>query len=247
MNALLAARLTTIAAIAVAATVLVVVLGVPGAKGEGKDLTGTAHNVGSAGQEPCVLCHVPAEEGGETFWAQPPNSTGLFAGIRPLCFSCHDGTVTASAAYVFNPTTPTHLSNPAVRGEDCDRCHDPHDRGYGKFLKWPMGADMCFNCHTQAGPTNHPVDVDAIAYGVIPTDSTFDPSAGDFSGTRLFNQAGTGPGNYIKCMTCHSPHGGAPGTALMTVAFEKVGHESFLPLCLNCHFNRAPGAGGLPR
>ncbi len=204
--------------------------------GKDKDVARTTHNVAAPGVSPCSLCHIPRDPLGEVLWAQPTNSTGSFAGIRPLCFSCHDGTVTAVGAYVFDPTTPTHLSNPAVRGADCDRCHDPHETGFGKFLKYGRGANICQNCHTRAGPSDHPVNVNATARGIVPKDSAFDPYKGDFSGTRLWDIEGTGPGDLVKCMSCHAPHGGAPGTALSSIAFTESGHQSFLPLCVNCHY-----------
>lgn len=206
-----------------------------GALGKDKDVSGTRHNVSAPGVSPCTMCHIPQDEDGKALWAGNANQSGLFAGMRPLCFSCHDGTVTAVGAYVFNPSTPTHLSSPGIRGQDCDRCHDPHDTGAGKFLKYTGGANICQNCHASAGPTNHPINVDAIAAGVVPVDRDFDPYSGDFSGTRLWNAGGTGPGPYVKCMSCHSPHGGAPGTKLSTIRFTGTGHSDFLPLCMNCH------------
>ncbi|HLB27065.1 MAG TPA: cytochrome c3 family protein, partial [Dehalococcoidia bacterium] len=123
---------------------------------------------------------------------------------------------------------------PGVRGQDCTRCHDPHETGYGKFLKLPGGADFCRNCHFRAGPTDHPVDIDALKAGIAPADSHWDPESGDFSATRLWNAEGTGPGSFVKCLTCHSPHGAQPDTAINTVAVSPLDGSS-VSLCQSCH------------
>ena len=232
-------------ALAASTAVAVLVLGTNVVLGKNKEVAGTKHDVAAPGVSPCTLCHIPKDPQGDMVWSLPPNNTGLYAGMRPLCFSCHDGTVTAVGAYVFDPTTPTHKSNPGLKGEDCDRCHDPHETGYGKFVKYARGANMCQNCHSRAGPSDHPVNVNAIAKGIVPKDSAFDPYKEDFSGTRLWNLEGTGPGDYVKCLTCHAPHGGAPNTALSTIAFTSTGHTSFLPLCANCHFKWGTDEGAL--
>ncbi len=88
--------------------------------------------------------------------------------------------------------------------------------------------------NVRAGPTDHPIDVDPAVTGRVPVDSTWDPNHGDFSGTRLWNAEGTGPGNLVKCLTCHSPHGAQPGTEINTISFSPT-DQSYLPLCANCH------------
>jgi predicted CXXCH cytochrome family protein len=195
--------------------------------GDEKDVVGTKHDVSIPGTPVCVNCHIPDESGQDQLWAVKPNTAGDFAGLRPLCFSCHDGTVTSVGTFAFDLTRPLHIRTPGVRGADCDRCHDPHGTPYAKFLKLPGNADFCRNCHPIAGPVNHPVDVNARALGINPTDSTWDPYQGDYSGTRLWNADGTGPGDYVKCLTCHNPHGGTPGTQFNTMPVEQ--------LCQNCH------------
>lgn len=45
----------------------------------------------------------------------------------------------------------------------------------------------------------------------------------------LWNAAGNAPGDLIKCLSCHSPHGGQPDTEINTLAFNSS-HKSFLPL-----------------
>jgi predicted CXXCH cytochrome family protein len=216
---------------------LVVVAGLAGATvvlGKDKDVSGTKHDVAAPGVAPCTECHIPRNPEGEVLWARDPNSSGPMAGMKAICFSCHDGTVTSVGTYVFDPGKPTHLSNPGIKGQDCDRCHDPHEAGYGKFVKQPRAANMCQSCHQRMADSDHPIDIDALAAGEAPKDAHFDPATGDFNGSRLFNAEGTGPGTQVKCLSCHSPHGASPGTSLNTVAFSS-GHNSFLPLCANCH------------
>ena len=225
-----------LAAIVVALGVVLVGAGV--GLGEQRNVAGTKHDVASPDTAVCVYCHVPGDPEGKALWEREPNDSGPFSGLKPLCFSCHDGTVSPlGSSYVFDLTRPEHLSQPGVRGQDCDRCHDPHNSGYGKFIKLPGGATFCRNCHFRAGPTDHPIGVDPAATGRVPLDRDWDPSHGDFSGTRLWNADGTGPGNLIKCLTCHSPHGAEPGTQINTIAFSPV-DKSYLPLCGNCHFEK---------
>jgi hypothetical protein len=57
---------------------------------------------------------------------------GTFSGLRPLCFSCHDGTVANIRKYAFRDDGPLHLIVQGVKGQDSDRCYDPHETGYGK-------------------------------------------------------------------------------------------------------------------
>ncbi len=218
--------------VAVAVCVLVamgVVLAARGrvAFGDEKDVTGTKHGVSIPGTSVCVNCHVPHDAGADALWASKPNTSGPFAGLRPLCFSCHDGTVTTVGTFAFDLSRPLHLRSPGVKGADCDRCHDAHGTPYAKFLKLPGGADFCRNCHTKAGPVNHPVDVNARELGIAPVDSSWDPYHGDYSGTRLWNADGTGPGDYVKCLSCHATHGGTPGTQFNTMPT--------VTLCQNCH------------
>ncbi len=205
-----------------------------GVLGEEKKVSGTKHDIATPGNPSCVSCHLQKDPDGQALWAVQPNAAGPFSGTKPLCFSCHDGTVTArGSTLVFDPSRPEHPSA-ALQGQGCDRCHDPHNTGYGNFIKVPGDASFCRSCHFRAGPTDHPVDIDALAAGIRPQDTHWDPAQGDFSGTRLWNEAGTGPGSTIKCLTCHSPHGGQPNTDINTFAFSPA-DNSYLPLCQSCH------------
>ena len=224
------------AAVAIAgAGLIVLIAGVSGVLGEMKNVADTPHDLAAPGASPCVYCHLPRDDGSDLLWAGDPNPGGQFSGLKPLCFSCHDGTVTAAGSYVFDASRPEHLSNPGLKDQDCDRCHDPHEAKNSAFVKVPGAANFCQSCHSRAGPTDHPVDVSAPAVGIKPVDQHWDPDVSDFNGTRLWNDAGDAPGDVMKCLTCHSPHGGQPNTEINTVAFNSS-HESFLPICQNCHY-----------
>lgn len=203
-----------------------------------KDVSGTPHDVATPGNESCVSCHIPRESDGELLWAGDPYPREEFSGLKPLCYSCHDGTVATAGRYAFSQGYPEHLSVPGLKGQDCDRCHDPHDKGYGKFVKYSGGAGFCENCHADAGPEDHPTDVDISGLEQEPLDTTWDPDTGDYHGTRLWNESGTGPGNYVQCLTCHAPHGGVPETKMNTLGISTT-HDEFLPLCQNCHYRGA--------
>lgn len=209
--------------------------------GEHKNISGTKHDVATSGTPACVYCHVPRDAAGQLLWPNAePNPDGPLAGQKRLCFSCHDGTVTKERSYVFDPERPEHVRTPGARGQDCDRCHNAHDAKNGQFLKVPGQANLCWNCHFRAGPADHPVGINAIEAGVRPTDTTFDPKSGDFSGIRLWNAAGTGPGNLVMCLSCHATHGGQPNTEIITGLAAPADEPFFQALCRSCH---APGGG----
>ena len=73
------------------------------------------------------------------------------------------------------------------------------------------------------------------AAGMQPPDTTFDPENGDFSGTRLWNAEGTGPGNFVMCLSCHSAHGGQPNTKIITGLNSPPEVDFFQALCTSCH------------
>lgn len=225
--------------LAVFAAVALVAFGAQRVFGETQDVSGTKHDVAAPDALPCTSCHLPRDEEGELLWAHDRDAGGPLSGMRALCFSCHDGTVTWEGMYAFTTARSMHVTEPGVRGQDCDLCHDPHAADNERFLKVAGGANFCRSCHEFAGAQNHPVNVDSRAGGIEPLDSTWDPDNGDFSGTRLWNAEGTGPGDFVKCLSCHATHGGEPGTDFNTMPFESS-HEAFLPLCLNCHFGWGP-------
>jgi predicted CXXCH cytochrome family protein len=171
-------------------------------------------------------------------------------GLGGLCFSCHDGAVTPVGQWI--PTYANHPVDPGVLNEDCDRCHNPHEGNSWKFATASLAgsfrnANLCASgdCH-DTGTFSHPKDVQTG----LPIDRTWDPDASpaDFSGTRLFNEAGDAvvPSGsaYIKCATCHASHGGVFGSDLNSMAnyqwvddgdgVEEPG-EYRQPVCENCH------------
>lgn len=224
--------------LAAAAVTLVMRTGIDVAIGEQKDVASTAHNVATEGTPVCVYCHIPRDAAGQLLWPNgQPNPDSDFAGLKRLCFSCHDGTVTRERSYVFNPERPDHVRTAGITGQDCDRCHDAHGTEEQKFLRVPSNANFCWNCHFRAGPADHPVGVDAIAAGMHPQDTQFNPKAGDYSGTRLWNEEGTAPGTRVMCLTCHNPHGGQPNTLITTVEYNSDG-GAFQALCSSCHVSQ---------
>ena len=223
-----------VAAIIAGAGLVLLIAGATAVLGDTKDVSNTSHDLAAPGGSPCVYCHLPRDSESDLLWAGDPGAGGQFTGQKPLCFSCHDGTVTAAGSYVFDAGRPEHTSSPGLKNQDCDRCHDPHETTQDKIVKVPGAANFCQDCHASAGPTDHPIDVSAPATGIEPADVHWDPDSGDFSGTRLWNSEGNAPGDLMKCLTCHSPHGGQPNTDMNTIAFD-ASHESFLPMCQNCH------------
>ncbi|MBT3363881.1 MAG: hypothetical protein HN929_01395 [Chloroflexi bacterium] len=227
------------------------------------DVTGTDHDLGSAGQATCGYCHIPHNANGSALWAMTPK-IGM-TGMQSLCFSCHDGTVSAKGTYIGDLSYYTHPVSPEgnlncsnchsahgpdgqdrkgltssaahAANRDCDRCHDPHSNSW-RFIKADLeqSADVCISCHSNYS-NNHPVDMASDSY--LPADRLWDPYAGtpDFSGTRLWDAIGTTVDNEgtggIKCLTCHATHG-ALTTMLNSVEYEDP-QSSSSPICENCH------------
>lgn len=217
------------------ALLLLIGSGATTTRGEHKSVAGTSHDVATEGEPVCIYCHVPRDAAGQLLWPNgQPNPDSDFAGLKRLCFSCHDGTVTKERSYVFNPERPDHVRTAGVTGQDCDRCHDAHGTDNKKFLRVPTDANFCWNCHFRAGPADHPVGVDVYEAGMDPVDTHFNPKLGDFSGTRIWNEDGTAPGSRVMCLTCHNPHGGQPGTLITTVEYDSD-EGSFQALCAACH------------
>jgi len=211
---------------------MLLALGAYGAFGQQGHIIGSKHDLASPGVAACEQCHIPHDAYGDYLWARGPNPAGgTYVGIRPLCYSCHDGTVTEEGRYAFDETLSQHPTVPGEPSKDCDMCHNAHTPEYGNFLLFPSGANLCRSCHGKAGPTDHPVDVDAA---VAPLDSQWNPITGDLSGTRLWDAAGAGPGSQVKCLSCHSAHGGLQGSDLSTMLYRDP-TSTISPLCQNCH------------
>jgi hypothetical protein len=188
-------------------------------------VVGGPHDVQTT--NPCSSCHIPHEANGDFLWARAYSTStsgasgvtanddaGISSNIKPMCYSCHDGTI-ASVGLVtaFSPTHSNHRTRAATAlrtsgssagqpygpGRDCDLCHDPHDDGNSSFLKYERlshgawvsinrGANFCASCHSGNADmaVNHPIDVVPSA-AAAPTDAAWVPAVGDYSGTRLYD------------------------------------------------------------
>ena len=191
----------------------------PPTTGAYSQVTGTVHNLATTGTGVCANCHKAHNATGDLLWARPVGTT--FTGIKALCYSCHDGSA-ANEQYAFDAAYSQHPY-------DCNLCHDPHNNSYGSFLQFATGANVCNNCHAGELGMGHPTNIVAT---MVPADVVFNPTA-DMSGTRLYNSAGTSTtgGTYIKCLTCHTAHGGVAGTRLNTMNYSATSAA----LCTNCH------------
>lgn len=199
----------------------------PGAPAGKSDIYGTAHDLGSPDTPTCKQCHTPHDAKGSYLWARAPK-TGM-SGLQSLCFSCHDGSITATGAFIADPGYRNHDVEPGVAGEDCDRCHDPHSATWkfadpAKLPPASQNADLCLACHGVGSISHWMGMTDA------PGDRTWDPYTGDFSGTRLWDETGTAvvpTGEaHMKCLTCHAAHG-AVDSGITSMTYDA--------LCLNCH------------
>jgi predicted CXXCH cytochrome family protein len=223
------------AAMAAAASMaLLVTLGLT--RGEQGAVIGSPHDLGAVtgggGVSACELCHVPGDASGQLLYNGDPHAgDARFSGIAPSCYSCHDGTVSDRGLEVFDVALGQHPVQPGKAGQDCDRCHDPHLADYGSFLKFPTGANLCKTCHAHSSSADHPVNVDAAPAGIVPLSTNWNPGAGDFSGARLWDESGSKPGTYVKCLSCHGAHGAA-APALLSVVADGRGSTA---LCANCH------------
>lgn len=207
--------------------------------GEQGKVVSSEHDLGIrsyvSGVGACETCHLPHDASGESLWAEGPYPEGKpFSGAAPLCYSCHDGTVTDSGAYAFDPELAHHPITPGKVGEDCDMCHDPHVPDYGNFVLFPSGANLCRACHARSYDRFHTLNVPATEVGFAPHDSAWDPDDGDFSGNRLWDADGSRPGEYLKCLSCHSAHAAATEKTLLTMRYRDE-TSTVAPLCRNCH------------
>jgi hypothetical protein len=228
---------------------------------------GSVHDVtrNVPGSNPCSNCHIPhtSSASAKYLFSRTPDTsgggsvtaanedTGVTSDIQPLCYSCHDGTVaTAGLTTTFSATHTNHRTHAATQlqssgspygtGRDCDLCHDPHDDGNTKFLKyerysthnvpagWSIitaGGNVCASCHAgnvspgsggaSTNNMNHPTNIVPSAAST-PIDAIWGmtSSGPDYSGTRLFDPTShlvsTIATAQVACETCHSPHGAEP-------------------------------------
>ncbi|MCL5735173.1 MAG: cytochrome c3 family protein [Actinobacteria bacterium] len=245
------------------------------APGDHSNVVNTVHNVtrGLPGANPCEGCHIPHDASGAFLWARNPHASGggssvgpsSTTAIKPLCYSCHDGTVAVTGMKtVFDPTKANHKTKAASTlitsgsqkgqpygpGRDCDLCHNPHDDGNTDFLIYGRtgangahvtvtpGGNVCVACHAgnldaSLGGTgiNHRTHIVPSAVS-MPIDAIWNPFAGDYTGTRLFdpttNLVSAKANAVLACESCHTPHGSITDeNSLNTMAPAQ--------LCINCH------------
>lgn len=117
----------------------------------------------------CSSCHVAHDAQGARLWPYAPNAktekgTPLSIGSS-LCYSCHDGTITAMGASFFDKDGSTHPIDvkPSARCvipkdfplDDqgritCASCHDPHNKkgAFADYLRMPADdGSLCVACH----------------------------------------------------------------------------------------------------
>lgn len=189
-------KFALVVGVAVFVVALLVMAGVASAYTPGlrSNIVGSDHDLTSE-LNVCESCHVPHYAKSTQFlWATEPNDTGggqtggLLPGddytsdIKPLCYSCHDGTSTSRGSNtVFDVTKYNHptrsLTVRGSAGRDCDLCHDPHENNHVRdnFIRYDrinsssfitiLGPNMCASCHTGA--------VDGGMSGHVPPGTTF--------------------------------------------------------------------------
>ena len=198
----------------------------------------------------CSICHYRWLS---TFFRQhrktplAPLQEDPVVGTRPMCLSCHDGSVRDSRDKVCNDPGHQVGNIPSNRvsipenfplddngAMQCSTCHTPHSVKPTKetlvtfFLRAPNeNSAFCKRCHLKntggVAAGNHPTEVSAEKeYPAI-------VAAGG-----LF---GTGKPHEIICETCHTPHGGVNNRRLV-LSIEDPRTRSVL--CEVCHTQR-PG------
>jgi predicted CXXCH cytochrome family protein len=233
---------------AVAAVAACFVVGLASTALAAPTVIGTVHDLsGATGNGACQSCHVAHGAKGSYLWAQTPHAIAgdSSSALKPLCYSCHDGTQATSGMNSVFVTTKRNHKNETGAGNDCDRCHDPHDNTKTHFMRatgvaagggtvaLQGGGNICASCHSNHdGSTSHMVNAVPSA-ARMPTDQVFNADATPIDqGTRLWTPDGlavsTAATAQMKCLTCHTPHGGV-NEQLNTMS------TSNSALCLNCH------------
>jgi hypothetical protein len=168
--------------------------------------------------------------------------------MEPDCGKCHDA---HSNAWVFLdaerfPSIDTDddgvVDTDFLNASICASCHEG----------WRHGIKSYDDEHNPIPHTTHPemiTETEGAADTDLPSDRIWDGDAADFSGTRLWSDdtiysavwgaedtalyvVDTGPGD-IRCMSCHTPHGGQDEELTAMAASEATTSHS--PICENCH------------
>ena len=201
---------------------------------------GAKHNVMVDGN-PCEGCHIPHGASGDFLWATTPNTgagssvitddggVGSSSAIKPLCYSCHDGSPTTVGMWsAFNPNTASHRTKAATALR-------------GKSVPVSYGADGV------AGGTGANADVNrtlvdgsgaivldpAKTYGVgRDCDLCHDPHEDRDNFIRFTRYSSTGTGDSISlggnmCASCHK--GAVDGADITDSGGAVIGHENNHP------------------
>lgn len=156
--------------VALAAVALALTMVTAGQAGKG-DIFGSDHDTGSPGNPTCAQCHTPHKAGGMYLWASVPNSgyTGD-SEILPLCFSCHDGSV-SSGSYIpdasHNHPQGVVMYDPNHDGDMSDAYPITEHAAYETSCKQCMEPD-CVKCHDAHSATW--VFLDPDRFDAIDTD-----------------------------------------------------------------------------
>ena len=198
-------------------------------------VTGSDHDLTGGGQKLCEACHTPHNAQGAALWSAIP--TGTFTGVQDLCYTCHDGSVTAIGLLTaFNSATEQHLGV----GSDCSgegACHNVHSQNpnvSGRFLVVSeTNNSYCETCHNDT-PFPGAIDLGDHTAGI----------------SHL-----TKPPPFT-CNQCHTVHGATPqttnpfGLTNPILLGDNQPGAYYGAFCISCHKGIVPdeavaGTGGL--
>lgn len=161
-------------------------------------LTGTAHDMGLSGDDPCAVCHLPPSKDGTLVWAIAPLVEGTVGTVAGLCGSCHHS-AGGFGALLVRANSDDNVYGPNSHGQkmkladpppatdvagsglprvdeahgnfECTTCHNVHDDTYRPFLRDSLTA-LCARCHTRrhyvSGEERSGRLVETGAWGVPP-------------------------------------------------------------------------------
>ena len=163
----------------------------------------------------CRTCHNPHQGAG------PPTGLVRAADDEPtaaLCALCHDGT-----GYIgMTCHSSASLKDAGLPAGSCRPCHKVHGNpdDVATPLLWGAGTNpagrlpderRCLGCHRTGGPARPPA---TAAPPAVPMSGAIEADRDSPGFLPLFDEQGAvDPRGRISCLTCHVPHGRAPGPA----------------------------------